>query len=122
MQSSAIALLYHQEVFKQQFKGGLNSNLPGLARLANGCHPASTATALLGEIIWHLSILFFGAHRFLLTQQSTLRTNVVDSGVFMQLKVSEHVYGQREEEKCNFCISLHYPAAPSRELSVRTAL
>lgn len=94
MQSSAIALLYHQEVFKQQFKGGLNSNLPGLARLADGCRPASTAAALLGEIIWHLSILIFGTHIFLLTQQSTrLRTNVVDSGVFMQLKMSEHVYG-----------------------------
>ena len=123
MQSSAVALLYHQEFFKWQFKGGLNSSLPGCARLAHGCHPVSTATALLVEIIWPLSILIFGTHRFLLTQQSThLKRNVVDSGIFIQKKVSEHVYGGRGEERYDFCLSVCYPAAPSHGLSIRTAL
>lgn len=63
---SAVALLYHQEFFKQQFKGGVKSNLPGSATLTHGCQPVSTATALPVEIIRHL-LLIFGTHRLLLT-------------------------------------------------------
>lgn len=51
----------------------------------------ATPWVLLVEKIWHLSILIFGMHRYLVCRQSThLGRSVAGSGVF-----TEHVYGRR---------------------------